>query len=525
MVTFAGAPTDSASRRRRRDGPRKRSGCGLRLEALEERCLLSGDMVLQWNEILQDSLRISPPLGVRTSRNVAMVQAAVYDAVNSIDGTYTPYLVDLPTPRWASKEAAVAVASHDTLVGLYPPQQERLDQLLAESLEQIADGPAKLWGMRVGQAAAQVVQAVRQYDGHDAVVPYNPKIVPGIWRPTPPAFAPPNGPQWPYVRPFVLNTGYQFRVGPPPALTSAEYTAAFHEVKEIGALNSKTRTADQTEIARFWEMAAPTSFAYGHWNQIARTVAASQGTSLVENARLFALVNFGLVDGSISCWDTKYTYNYWRPITAIREADTDGNPDTEPDPTWTPLLNTPPIPAYTSGHSAYGAAAAAVLAHYFGDVNFTIPSESVPGVYRSFTSFGQAAVENAASRLYAGIHWGFDNWTGFMQGWTVGDYVFTHALAPRRHPGGGGGIADAVPVLVGLQALAAVPGHQGLPASRTPVLPAADRPSPGEQALALPANAPEVHTPGVGRVVVAQVGDLVFRPLTPEETHSAWLAW
>src|SRR5262245_13863255 len=222
MVTL---PSTRADRRRPRTGqPRQRPACRPGVEPLEDRCLLSGDMVLRWNEILQDSIRISPPLAVRTSRIAAMVQAAVYDAVNSIDRSYTPYLVDHPAPRHASKEAAAAVAGHDMLVSLYPAQQERLDRLLAESLAEIPDGSAKRLGMQVGAEAAQVVQAARQHDGSDAVVPYDPEIVPGVWRPTPPAFAVPVGTQWPYVLPFVLEAGDQFRVGPPPELTSAEYT-------------------------------------------------------------------------------------------------------------------------------------------------------------------------------------------------------------------------------------------------------------------------------------------------------------
>src|SRR5262249_48335472 len=180
-------------------------------------------------------------------------QAAVYEAVNAIDQTHTPYLVDIPAPPWASQEAAAAQAAHDALVGLFPAQAPVLDLQLLASLQGIPDGEAKTWGIRVGHAAAQILLAVRAHDGADAVVPYTPGTEPGDWQPTPPAFGPPQAPQWPGVTPFALTSGDQFRPGPPPELTSSEYTAAFNEVKELGSLDSATRTADQTEAAMFWQ--------------------------------------------------------------------------------------------------------------------------------------------------------------------------------------------------------------------------------------------------------------------------------
>src|SRR5262249_812057 len=215
----------------------RKPACRLRLEPLEDRCLLSGDMVLRWNEVMLAAVRVagqSPPFASRTG---AIVQAAVYEAVNAIDQTHTPYLVAIPAPPWASQEAAAAQAAHDALVGLFPAQAAALHLQLLASLQGIAQAPAKTWGIRGGQAAAQILVAGRAHDGSDAVVDYTPGTEPGDWQPTPPAFGPPQAPQWPGVTPFTLPSASQFRPPPPPALTSAEYTAAFNEVKELGALD------------------------------------------------------------------------------------------------------------------------------------------------------------------------------------------------------------------------------------------------------------------------------------------------
>ena len=205
------------------------------------------------------------------------------------------------------------------------------------------------------------------------MVPYTPRPGPGNWRPTPPGFLPPVHPNWPQVTPFALASGAQFRPAGPPALTSAEYTRNFNEVKALGALNSAVRTADETKIARFWLDGPGTATPPGHWNRIAQDVARAKGTTLAQNARLFALLNLAGADAGIACWDAKYVYDFWRQITAIREADTDGNPDTVADPNWTPLVTTPNHPSYPSGHATFSGAAATVLAAFFGtdDVAFT----------------------------------------------------------------------------------------------------------------------------------------------------------
>jgi len=247
-------------------------------------------------------------------------------------------------------------------------------------------------------------------------------------------------------------------------LTSADYTAAFNEVKSIGDINSTTRTADQSQIAQFWYGQAGTYTASGYWNQIAEEVAMQQGNSLVQNARLFALLNLTEADAAIAVWDTKYTDNFWRPITAIRAADTDGNPDTTADPNWTPFLVTPNHPSYCSGHSGVSSGAATVLAAFFGTdaISFSLSSDSLPGATRSYTSFSAAAQEASDSRVYAGIHWRFDVVAGALMGNQVGTYITTHFLLPvsdlgddgdsgagirgnaARRPGGASGPAFAV---------------------------------------------------------------------------------
>ncbi len=450
------------TRQRRYSGDRSRRAqraCHLRLETLEDRCLLSVDMVLRWNQVMIATLGTAGQSGVIATRSGAIVQAAVYEAVNAIDQTHTPYLVNIPAPTWASQEAAAAQAAHDTLVGLFPAQATVLGLQLRASLQGIQNGAPKTWGISVGHAAAQIMLAVRANDHSNWVVPYTPVNEPGRWRPTPPAFLPPTAPQWPYVIPFTLSYGSQFRPPSQPALTSPEYTRDFNEVKELGALDSATRTADQTEAALYWAgIVTPNAGVVEIFNQIAQQVAVDQGNTLAENARMLALLDLAQADAGIACWDAKYVYDFWRPITGIREADTDGNPDTEADPTWTPLLVTPPFPAYTSGHSCVTGASTAMLAAFFGTdaIPFSYSWAGLPGVKRSFASFSAAADEVGFARMWAGIHWSFDNLGGLTVGEMIAPYVFANFLRPRTGPapgpgGGAGGQvshgADVVPVL------------------------------------------------------------------------------
>jgi membrane-associated phospholipid phosphatase len=403
------------------------------VEALEDRLVLSGDLVLRWNSIALAAIRVGAPIGPLANRALAIVQAAVYDAVNSIDQTHHPYLTLISAPSGASEDAAAAQAAHDALVALFPPQVLPLDLQLKASLQGIADGDAKTAGIMVGQTAAQNILAARANDGSDKTVDYTPGTNPGQWQPTPPAFAPALAPQWGSVTPFSLQSGSQFRPPPPPALTSPEYTADFNQVKDVGALDSTTRTADQTEAALFWQaIVTPNSLVFGMWDQVAQQVAIAKGNSLVENARLFALLHLTMADAQIAAWDAKYTYNFWRPVTAIRAADTDGNPDTNPDPNWSPLFPTPNYPSYPSGHATVSGGSATVLASYFGSdaIPFTLSFEGLPGVTRSYASFSAAEAEAGMARVWGGIHYGFEITAAHAMGEAIGAYVVQNFLLP-----------------------------------------------------------------------------------------------
>jgi hypothetical protein len=417
----------------------------LALESLEGRCLPSADVVLQWNQVFLDTFKAEHGPGMALGRQAAIVHGAIFDAVNAIDRSYAPLHADIKAPRGASLEAAAAQAAHDTLAELYPTHRATFDATLAADLVGIPPGRARL-GVAVGQEAARQMLDWRSADGSSPPGFYAPGSGPGVWQPTPPAFAPPASPQWGHVTPFSISNDAAFRPPAQPALDSAEYTAAFNEVKSIGAANSATRTSEQSEIAQFWYGTGGTYTAPGYWNQIAQGLVQRYGNSLVQNARLFALLNVAQADASFTIWDAKYTYNFWRPVTAIRAADSDGNNDTVADTTWTPFLVTPAHPSYTSGHSGNSGAAVAVLTAYFGTdaIPFSFSSDSLPGVTRSFPSLSAALQECSDSRVFAGIHWRFDVAVGQSMGLEVGSYVVAHSLLPvRKHDADGDAAAAA----------------------------------------------------------------------------------
>src|SRR6266403_2534497 len=371
--------------------------------------------VVQWNRTLLVIVRTpkAQPATIHPTRSFAIMHAAIYDAVNAIDRAHKPYLVRLSgVSRLASQDAAADAAAHAVLVTLYPNFQTTLDAQLQQLLAQIPDGADKAEGSRIGQTVADRILALRSNDGSaNAPVPYIFGTAPGDYQSTPPNF--PKQPQfthWSHVTPFALDGASQFRPGPPPALTSDSYSDALNEIKSQGIANSPTATVDEALTGRFWNGAIQ-----NYWNEIAQTASVANNLTTAENARLFALLNPSFADGVIAFYDAKYTYNLWRPVTAIRAAAADGNPDTEADPNWLPEVgNTTPDPSYPGAHAVISAAGAEVLISFFhtDHVEFSVTSEVMPGVERSFTSFPAAAEEATLSRMFAGQHFLFDLTTG-----------------------------------------------------------------------------------------------------------------
>ncbi|HEY2253375.1 MAG TPA: Ig-like domain-containing protein, partial [Planctomycetaceae bacterium] len=278
------------------------------------------------------------------------------------------------------------------------------------------------YGRQIGDA----IIALRANDGWDDYVVDNVVDAPGQWQPTAPSYAAPLDPQWATLQPWVMTSSSQFQPSGPPALTSQEWADAYNEVKDYGAYNSTVRTTDETQIARFWADNAGTSTPPGHWNDLAEQVAMAQGNSTADNARLFAMLDITLADAAIVAFNAKYTYDFWRPITAIQNGDTDGNDLTVADPSWQPFLLTPNFPEYVSGHSTFSGAAATILDSVFGsNYSFTTTSEGLAGVTRTFSSFDAAAAEAGQSRIYAGIHWQFSNADGQAAGRSLADYILT----------------------------------------------------------------------------------------------------
>jgi hypothetical protein len=389
-----------------------------------------GDVVLDWNVIALETTAAAPFNPPLETRNIAIVHAAVFDAVNSITRDFRPYAVLDRAPSWASPEAAAAASAHHVLVELYPQQQAMLDAEYTKSLGEIPDGPAKTSGVAVGERVAQRILTIRASDGAAAAIgaAYTPGTAPGDWNPTPPALLRPLGPGWGSVRPFFLRHGSQFRPGPPPALTSARYARDFGEIKSVGSSVSTARTQDQTDLARLW-----ISTAAQNWNPVARDVAIAQGLTLSQNARAFALLNLAGADAFIAAWDAKFTYNQWRPVTAIRAAEDDGNPDTDSDPAWTPLLVTPPFPDYIAGHTTYAGAAQSVLQYVFGrhpGVPLSLRSATAPGITVTYATFKEIADGVVDARVWGGIHWRTSSVRGRQVGQEIGRYAVRHFLKP-----------------------------------------------------------------------------------------------
>ena len=400
------------------------------------RTVESGQPVVDWNEI-QLSIVNTPgaqPANIQPTRNFAIVDAAIYDAVNAIDRTHEPYLISVRAPRDASETAAANAAARTALDELYPAEQSTIDAQYVAELAKVADGPAKDQGIGIGEQVAADLLAIRANDGSSITpAPFVPGTAPGDFRPTPPNFPIPVFTTWGQVTPFVLDSGNQFRPAPPPALTSDDYAAAINEVQSLGSAASTTRTAEQTQIGQFWNPPIQ-----NFWNQIAQTVATAHHTDLPTTARLFAALNLSFADSAIAFYDAKYIYRLWRPVTAIRLADSDGNPNTVADPNWLPLAgNTAADPSYPGAHSTISSAAADILAGFFGDhQRFSVTSTALPGVTRSFSSFSAAADEAGLSRIYSGQHIRLDHVAGQTLGHDVARFVLHNALLPAHDSSG-----------------------------------------------------------------------------------------
>jgi len=391
--------------------------------------------VVQWNRNLLNIVRTPgvQPATVHPTRSFAIMHAAIYDAVNSIDRTHRPYLVRLSdAPRNASQEAAAAAAAHRVLVGLYPTLKSTLDTELLQSLAQIPDGERKSEGIHVGETVADRILALRGNDGSNAQpIPYVFGSAPGDYESTPPNFPPqPQFTHWSRVTPFAIERADRFRPGSPPALTSDQYSDALKQIKSLGIANSTTATADEALTGRFWNGAIQ-----NYWNEISQTASMAHGLTTAANARLFALLNLSFADGVIAFYDAKYTYNFWRPVTAIRAADTDNNPETVADLNWLPQAGkTAPDPSYPGAHAVISAAGAEVLISFFerDHFKFSVTSEVLPEVERSFTNFSAAAEEATLSRIFAGQHFSFDLTSGHRLGREIADFVVDNFLRPSR---------------------------------------------------------------------------------------------
>jgi hypothetical protein len=395
----------------------------------------STDPVIQWNRSLLAIVRTpgAQPATIHPTRSFAILHAAIYDAVNAIDQTHESYAVRFSgVSRQASQAAAADAAAHDVLVALYPQLTSTLDATLQQSLALVPNGAAKIEGIRIGQAVAQAIVSLRSNDGANQVpLPYVFGTEPGDYQSTPPNF--PKQPQfthWRNVTPFALKRADQFRPGRPPALTSDRYADDVNEVQALGISDGTSATPDEALTGRFWNGAIQ-----NYWNEIAQTASLDRHLTIAQEARLFALLNLSVADGVIAFYDAKYTYNRWRPVTAIRAAGTDDNPDTTPDANWLPEVgNTTADPAYPGAHAVISAAAAAVLTTVLqrDHLDFAVTSEVVPGVERSFASFSAAADEATQSRIFAGVHFRNDLTSGHRLGRDVADFVLDYFLT-RRH--------------------------------------------------------------------------------------------
>ena len=389
------------------------------------------DIVTDWNERALATMAAEGPAvansGTASSRTMAMVHIALFDAINATSRRYAPYLPALPDVSGASAEAAAHAAAHSVLADLFPKQRPALDAAYGAAIAGLADGAAKAAGIAAGDTVAAAVLAQRRTDGFaGSPETYRPAAAPGVYVPT----ALPVVTHVALLRPFALQGVSQFRPGPPPALDGALWARDYNETKELGAANSTKRTAWQTETARFWVLVGTPA-----WNQAARGLSSARPLPLPDSARLFAQLNMAIFDAYLAVFDAKYQYNFWRPITAIRNGDRDGNEATERDAAWRTLIDTPLHPEYPCAHCTVDGAAGAVLKAAFGTgtlPEFTLDYAAMPGVTRKYTSIQQLEDEVFMARIWGGVHWRNSNEVGNALGKSVGEYVLQNTLRPRR---------------------------------------------------------------------------------------------
>src|SRR5262245_11776371 len=394
----------------------------------------SPQIIVDWNQALLTALGTPglQPATVFFTRPLALLNVAVFDAVNSFDRTYTPYVNFVTVPAGASRDVAAASAAHTVLSELYPSQRASYDALLVASMTGVTASAAEC-GQRVGTAAARAALDRRANDGcHRPQPTYILPSLPGFWQPVPPANAAATFAHYPDVQPFVIGSARQFLVEPPPAMTSDRYTAAFNEAKTIGSATSTTRTADQTLVARLFAAVGTTTSIPAVWSQLTRDLALSARLSGVDTSRLYALMGVTFHDALLTSFNGKFLYGMWRPVTAIREADRDGNPNTVADPNFLALIPTPPYPTYPGNYACLSSAVTRVFARAFGrdDVAFSISWAEAggPGWTRSYSRFSQLADEAAKSRVYGGIHFDFDTTSSFGTCGPLGDYIYTNTF-------------------------------------------------------------------------------------------------
>jgi hypothetical protein len=384
----------------------------------------SADVIADWNEnavsygVLHN---MGPP---PAERIVAMTQLAMFDAVNSIEHKYRPYLVQLPATSSASKEAAAAAAAGTVLAGINPQTRASMNSLLESYLAAIPDGPAKAEGIKLGEAVAAKILKERANDGTAEPDTYRPRTTAGVYVPTAPTAAP----QWPRVKPFALTSASQFRPAPPTALDSAAWAADYNEIKELGGRASAKRSAQQTEDARFWLVVDGRGY-----YPVIRTVAEARKLSLIDSARLFALAAVAREDALIAVFDAKYHYEFWRPVTAIRNGDIDNNSATERDPAWAPIDATPMHPEYPCAHCISSASLVGVMEVVFGTAEMpevSIASPTAPGVVHHWTNIRAFSDEVSEARIWAGFHYRSSTRVGQEMGHKIGEYVAKSLMQP-----------------------------------------------------------------------------------------------